>query len=237
VVVAAASGFLLVLLIFTTFFANALDLSYLDAMYFVWTTITTVGYGDFALREASPAAKVAGMVMMFAGAAFIAVFFGLFTDWVVWRRLEILRGRVSVGGHGHVVIAGAGNIGFRVANRLRDEGHRVVIIERDADNKNIDALRSAGHHVILADAARSDTLVLARAAHAGAVVCLTDSDGVNFQIALLVHAQSPGVPVIVRVASPELSAHLSEHGDAIAISPTAIAGKEFSAAAVLAASR
>jgi voltage-gated potassium channel Kch len=237
VVVAATGGFILVLLTFTLFFATALNLSYLDALYFVWTTVTTVGYGDFALRDASAAAKVVGMAMMFAGAAFIALFFGLFTDWVVWRRLEILRGRVSVGGSGHVVIAGAGNIGLRVASRLRDEGHRVVIIERDADNKNIDALRSTGHHVILADAARADTLVLARAAHASAVVCLTDSDGVNFQIALLVHAQNADVPVIIRVASPELSAHVSERGDAIAISPTAIAGKEFSAAAVRAASR
>ena len=237
VVWVAAGGFLAVVLIFTLFFAAALDLPYVDAAYFVWTTVTTVGYGDIALRDASTVAKLVGMTMMFAGAAFFAVFFGLVTDWLVGRRLEILRGRVSVRGAGHIVIAGAGNIGYRVAGELRGRGHRVVIIERDSDGKNIDALRSAGHHVIIADAARADTLTLARVAHASAMVCLTDSDAVNFQIALLVHAQSDAVPVIMRVVSPELSAHVSEHGDAVAISPTAIAGKEFADAAVRAAGK
>lgn len=61
---------------------------------------------------------------------------------------------------------------------------------------------------------------------------LTDSDAVNFQIALLVRAHNPAVPLIMRLGSPELSAHVSEHGEAIAISPTAIAGTEFAAAAV-----
>jgi voltage-gated potassium channel Kch len=226
----AAISFLAAVVVFTLFFASALGLSYLDAMYFVWTTVTTVGYGDIALREASSAAKVVGMVMMFAGAAFLAVLFGLFTDWVVGRRLEILRGRRSVRGSGHIVVAGGGNIGFRVAGRLRDSGHRVVIIEREADNKNVEALRSLGHHVIVADAARDDTLALARVEHSAAVLCVTDVDAVNFQIALLAHARRRDLPVVLRVVSPELSAHVSERGGAVAISPTAIAGEEFSAA-------
>jgi voltage-gated potassium channel Kch len=232
---AVVLAFVGAVLVFTAFFANALNLRYLDAAYFVWTTITTVGYGDIALRDASSAAKVVGMAMMVTGAAGFAVLFGLFTDWVVTRRLEILSGRVSVRGKGHVVIAGAGNIGFRVASQLYGDGQRVVVIERDGDNKNIDALRSAGHHVILGDAARADTLALARVADAAAMVCLTDSDGVNFQIALLVGAQNSAVPLVMRLASPELSAHVSEHGEAIAISPTAIAGREFAAAAMVAA--
>ena len=201
-------------------------------MYFVWTTVTTVGYGDIALREASTAAKVVGMVMMFAGAAFMAVLFGLFTDWVVGRRLEILRGRRPVRGRDHVVVAGGGNIGFRVAGRLRDAGHRVVVIEREADNTNVEALRSLGHHVIVADAARADTLALARVDQSAAVRCGTDIDAVNFQIALLARARRRDLPVVLRVVSPELSAHVSERWGAVAISPTAIAGEEFAAAAL-----
>ena len=229
---AVVLGFLGVVVAFTAFFATALNLPYLDAAYFVWTTITTVGYGDIALRDASGTAKIVGMAMMVTGAAGFAVLFGLFTDWVVARRLEILSGRVSVRGTGHVVIAGGGNIGFRVATQLHQHGHRVVIIERDGDSKNVDALRSAGHHVILGDAARADTLALARVTDAAAMVCLTDSDAVNFQIAVLVRAHNTAVPLVMRLASPELSAHVSEHGEAVAISPTAIAGKEFAAAAL-----
>jgi Trk K+ transport system NAD-binding subunit len=69
---------------------------------------------------------------------------------------------------------------------------------------------------------------------AAAMVCLTDSDAVNFQIALLVRALNAAVPLVMRLASPELSAHVSEHGEAVAISPTAIAGREFAAAALMA---
>jgi voltage-gated potassium channel Kch len=174
------------------------------------------------------------MAMMVTGAAGFAVLFGLFTDWVVARRLEILSGHVSVRGKGHIVIAGAGNIGVRVAGELHRHGHRIVIIERDADSKNIDPLRTAGHHVILGDASRADTLSLAGVADASAMVCLTDSDAVNFQIALLVRALNAAVPLVMRLASPELSAHVSEHGEAVAISPTAIAGREFAAAALMA---
>jgi voltage-gated potassium channel Kch len=221
-----------IVLTFTLFFANALDLSYVDAMYFVMTTVTTVGYGDIALRDASTPVKIVGMVMMFAGAAFIALLFGLFTDWVVSRRLEIAAGRVRVRGNGHIVIAGSGNVGVRVADGLREQDHRVVIIERNADNKNIEALRSNGHHVILADAARAATLSLAKVEDSAAMLCLTDSDAVNFQIALLIRARSADVPIIIKVVSPELSTHVSEHGHAVAISPIAIAAEEFAKAAL-----
>jgi Trk K+ transport system NAD-binding subunit len=230
ILIAAIGGFLAVLLIFTAFFARTLRLPYVDAMYFVWTTVTTVGYGDIALKDAPGAVKIVGMVLMLTGAASLAVLFGLFTDWAVGRRLDLLRGRLPVRGGGHIVIAGGGNVGYRVASALREKGHRVVVIERHSETENLEALRSAGIHVIVADAARADTLQLAKVETASAVVSVTDSDAVNFQIALLVSARSRDVPVILRVVSPELSAHVSEHGDAIAISPIAIATERFAAA-------
>ena len=110
----------------------------------------------------------------------------------------------------------------------------MVVIERNADNKNIEPLRANGHHVILADAARDATLSLAKVEDSAAMLCLTDSDAVNFQIALLVRAQSTDVPIMIRVVSPELSAHVSEHGHAVAISPIAIAAEEFATAALTA---
>ena len=225
-----------IVIVCTVFFAHALDLSYLDAMYFVWSTVTTVGYGDIALRNAPAAVKVVDMLLMVVGAAFLAVLFGLFTDRVVKRRLDIASGRVRVRRRGHIVLAGGGNVGFRVAARLRGAGHRVVVIERDAGNKNLDALRAGGHQVIVADAARDAILDLANVDAAAAVLCLTESDAVNFQIALLVRARAAEVPVVLRVVSPELSAHVSQHGHAVAISPIAIAAAAFADAGLEGAS-
>ena len=74
VMLGAAIGFVAILFSFSWFFADALRLSGIDALYFVWTTVTTVGYGDIALRNESTAVKIVGMVLMFAGAASIAAF-------------------------------------------------------------------------------------------------------------------------------------------------------------------
>jgi voltage-gated potassium channel Kch len=232
VLVGAIVGLLLVVIPATFFFARVLHLRIVDALYFVWTTVMTVGYGDISLREASDLAKIVGMLLMLAGAAFVATLFAFLTGWVVTRRLEVLHGRVRVRGQGHLVIAGAGNMGFRVASLLVAQGRRVVIIERNPDSRNLSALRADGHHVILADATEETILDLAGIERAGAVLLLTDSDAVNLQIALVLRARATAAPVVVKMVSPELSAHVCERGDGIALSPIALAAQAFADAAL-----
>lgn len=211
-------------------FSRALDIRYLDALYFVWTTVMTVGYGDIALKDASDGVKLFGMALMLAGASFIAVLFALLSDWVLSRRLDVLHGRVRLRDRDHVIVAGAGNVGYRVAELLAAEKRRLVIIESSAERRNVSALRTAGHHVIIADATYRDTLALAGIESAALVLAVTDIDAVNLQIAL--HAREMGVPVIMRVESPELSAHVSERGDGIAFSPIVAAAEAFARTAL-----
>jgi Trk K+ transport system NAD-binding subunit len=228
-------GLVVLVALATVFFAHALGLRHLDALYFVWTTVTTVGYGDIALREASDVAKLVGMVVMFAGAAFIAALHALYTGRIVSRRLEAVLGRIPVRGRHHFVVAGAGNVGFRVTGLLAERGHRVVLVERDGQSRHVSGLRAAGHHVIVADASVDETLGLARVDTACAVLALTDADGTNLHVALAVRRRAPGVPVVVRLTSPELSAHVTARGDALAASSVAIAAEAFARAALTAA--
>jgi Trk K+ transport system NAD-binding subunit len=234
IVLRMLAGLVLTVGFSTLYFSHALGLRLLDALYFVWTTVTTVGYGDIALRDAPDTAKLVGMGVMFAGAAFIASLYALFTGAVVARRLDALRGRVPVRGRGHLVIAGAGHVGLRVARILAGQGRRVVVIERDGDSRHVSALRAEGHHVIVADATGEEILDLARVEAAGAVLALTDSDGTNLHIALAARRRNPAVPVIVKVASPELSAHVAARHDALAASSLAIASEAFARAALAA---
>jgi Trk K+ transport system NAD-binding subunit len=223
----AVVGLALVVIPSTVYFARVLELRPLDALYFVWTTVMTVGYGDISLSRAPDAAKVVGMLLMLAGAAFVATLFALLTGWVVTQRWEVLQGRVRLRWRGHVVVAGAGNLGLRVASRLADAGHRVVVVERDAEARNLAALRAAGLHVIVADATKDAALALAGVDHAGVVLALTDADAVNLQIALLVRARRGPGRVVMRVTSPELSAHVTARGDGVALSPVAVAAHSF----------
>jgi voltage-gated potassium channel Kch len=220
-----------------SFFSASLNLSLLDSIYFVWTTITTVGYGDIALRDASSTAKVIGMFVMFGGAAFMALLFSVFADWVLARRLEVLSGRVRVRGRGHVVIVGGGNIGFRVADGLAAGGYRTVVLEKNAEGRHLTALRAKGHAVIVADATREETLALAGVSRAAAILALTESESTNLYVVLAIRAQSKRVPIVMRTSSVELSNHVTEHGEAIAIAPFAVAARAFAAAALDSATR
>jgi Trk K+ transport system NAD-binding subunit len=222
----------LFLLVFPSalFFSHVLKIRYMDALYFVWTTVMTVGYGDIALKDAGDGTKLFGMGLMLAGASFIAVLFALLSDWVLSRRLDVLNGRIRVRNKRHVVIAGAGNIGLRIAGILAADGQRLVIIEKLAASHNVAVLRAAGHHVIVADATYRDTLALAGIESATLVLAVTDIDAVNLQIAL--HAREMGVPVIMRVESAALSVHVSERGDGIAYAPVVSAAEAFARASM-----
>ena len=229
VLLGALISFFLLVFPSAAFFASALDLSYMDALYFVWTTVMTVGYGDISLKEAGMGVKLFGMLLMLGGAAFIAILFAIMSDWVLMRRLDVISGRIKVRGRGHVLIVGAGNIGFRVAETLADEGHRLVIIEKNDSSKNGAELRRQGHHTIIADATNQDTQTLAGLDRAALVVAVTDADAINLQIAL--KARAANIPVIVRMVSPELAAHVHRRGDGVAFSLIVEAAHAFAAAA------
>jgi len=229
----AVSAILLVV-VATLYFAWALDLRVIDGLYFVWTTVFTVGYGDITPRQVSDVTKVLGMLLMLAGAAFVAIFYALLSGWVVSRRLDVLRGHVPVRGRGHVVIVGAGNVGLRVAELLAEHGHRIVVVDADSTSRNLSRLRAAGHHVIVADAMTEDTLRLAGAERAAAVLALTDADATNLHVTLAVLTRHPELAVVTRLTSTELSMHVAERNGVLAASSLAIASEAFARAVMTA---
>ena len=217
------------------FFSRTLGLRPLDALYFVWTTVLTVGYGDITLHAAPDSAKLVGMGLMLVGAAFLAVLFAFFTSWVMRRRVEVLKGRVQVRWKRHVVIAGGGHMGIGVADLLSAAGWRIVVIERDEDRPHIEMLRAARRRVIIADATKPDVLDMAGVGRAAAVVALTEADPTNLHIALLARARQPGLAVVMRAESAELSAYVNEQKDAVAVSSISVTADVFAERALKAA--
>jgi voltage-gated potassium channel Kch len=209
------------------FFARVLGVGVFDALYFVVETITNTGYGDFAIREAGLSAKLVAILLMIGGAGLLALVYALVTGWFIARRLDVLQGRLPERGRGHAVVAGAGNVGFRVAQLLAAADLRVVVIERQADSRNAFALRAEGHHVIVADAALEESLDLAGVDRASVVLALTDSDAVNLKVALAVRERGIDVPVVIRLISPELSDHLHGRKGIVTVSPIAVASERF----------
>lgn len=78
-------------------------LSFFDAFWLTFTTITTVGYGD--LSAATPGGRLVTVVLMYSlGIFLLANLAGYWVDYRAERREKMLRGRWSWNMKGHILI-------------------------------------------------------------------------------------------------------------------------------------
>ncbi len=185
-------------------------ISLLDAAYFTVETVTTVGYGDYSFRGEPGWLVVFAVVLMMAGALFVAVFFALVTNMLVSRRIEESLGRQKITVlRGHILVIGLGTVGLRVVRQLRDAGRDVVVIEKDERNRHLGQLRALRVPVMIADATLPETLAAARLAAASAVAVLTSDDLANLETGLAVRDQLgprwARTPVALRIFDPRLA--------------------------------
>jgi len=81
------------------------------------------------------------------------------------------------------VIIGTGRVGLRTGRVLREEGHEVTLIERDA--KKAQRARDQGYEVIEGDGSREEILEQADLASADALGALTGDLNVNFAACMI----------------------------------------------------
>ena len=208
---AALRALLVVLLAISTFsvflFQQTLGLSLVDAIYFVVTTITTVGFGDFNFMHAPPALKLYGSFLMICGAAILATLFSIVTDLILNLRLQDLLTRGSANLRGHIVVAGLGSIGFRVMRELARRGEAVVAIEREANGRFLEPARAWGP-VIVGNARLPETLRNAGVAGAKAMLAITDDDVANLGIGLAARNANADSRVVLRLFDANLAEKL-----------------------------
>ena len=93
------------------------------------------------------------------------------------------------------VIIGAGRVGLRTARVLRQEGHEVTLVERDAEKA--DRARSLTFDVVDGDGSREEVLQAAGVEDADAVGALTGDLNVNFAVCLI--AKHYGCRTVLRI--------------------------------------
>ncbi len=165
-------------------FKVALGLTWLDAAYFATSVITTVGFGDFHLRDAPEWVKVFGIVLMFSGIVLVGMIASLLTIFVVSGAAEQLRNQFAARRRrDHVIVCGLGLVGVAVARDLCRRGIPVVGVDPDAHD---DGLRDAHLRcpLIAGDATSGITLTRAGIDRARAVVACTSNDALNLEIGL-----------------------------------------------------
>lgn len=188
VVVPAAVA--LLYLVAVVVFRATLGLGWVDAAYFTSSIMTTVGFGDFNLREAPAGLKIFGIALMFSGLVLIAILSSLLTMFIVSGTADQLRNEFRARRlRGHVVVCGLGHVGLAVARDLRGRGVPVVVVDPEGDDEQHRELRMRCP-VIVGDAKRPAVLARAGTGRARALVACTSNDALNLEIGLA--AQSLG---------------------------------------------
>lgn len=193
------------------FFHRLVNLTWIDSAYFTASILTTVGFGDFNLRDQPPMVKLFGIVLMFGGVTVLATLSSFLTNFVLSGAAEQVRAERSARRlRGHIIICGIGNVGFAIAQNLRAKNLRVVVVDESPDD-DLHRELSSRVPVILGDATRSDTLVRAGIDRARSVIAATSSDAINLEIALtaqtLVEDRRPDRPLrlVLRCFAPTLA--------------------------------
>jgi Trk K+ transport system NAD-binding subunit len=185
-------------------------LGLLTAAYFTVETVATVGYGDYSFSTQDPFLRVYAIVLIAVGVALVSTAFALFTNILVSRRIERSLGRRQVPGMvDHIVVIGLGAVGIAVVQGLIAEGQRVVVIERDDNNRYLSQARALGVPVVIADATQLQTHRMVNLTDAAAVAVLTSADLTNIETGLAIR-ESLGerwdeVPVVLRVFDRDLA--------------------------------
>lgn len=92
----------------------------------------------------------------------------------------------------HVIICGLGLKGLNIARNFRENGHEVVIIEKDGNNPNIAACRELGAVILNGDARDEYLLRKAGIMKARYLIGVCGEDGVNADVAVLARNLAAG---------------------------------------------
>jgi len=231
-------GFLVLLLGAISYFHAVDGLAWIDALYFVVVSVTTVGYGDVSLLHSSTLSKVVGILLLLSSTVFIWMIFSLTVDRIIKQRVQLALGRRRYEHRGHVILCGLGRLGQFVAEGLVERGEQVVIIEKREDAPSVHHLRSLGADVYIGDATAPRVLADVGVRRAKALYSLVDDDYANLEIGLNARSFAPDLRLILRMFDEAMSQRIKEHLDIhLTLSMSAIADEHFLEAATSSAVR
>lgn len=198
--------------------------SWLDGLWMVVITLTTVGYGE--TQPLSTVGRIFTMGLIVSGVGLYAYSVSQFTRYIVdgelARSLIVGRRRRRMKRlKGHYIVIGLGRLGKEVAEELSHQGHQVVGIESNA--------LLPADHPYLADCLTGDgssDQILGDAAieRAAGVAVATGSDAANIFITLSARQMNPDVHIVTRVDEEASVQKAVRAGANAVINPYGISG-------------
>lgn len=201
-----------------------------DAAYMAAITISTVGYGEhIQLDQAGRIWTVFFIFFGVAGAAYAST--SLITLFVSGEFRELF-GRPKVQAQidrlkGHAILCGYGRMGALTADRLKQHGTTVVVVERDATVCS--KLGDEGMLFVHGDATEESALLRAGLMHSSALVAILPHDSDNVYITLTARGIRPDLTIVARAELPTTEPKLRRAGATRVICPQVVGANKVAA--------
>ncbi len=194
--------------------------SFLDSVYMVAITLTTVGFGEvhqlsFAGRILTLLLVVFGVSGALYGIAIIAEYLveGHFAGSIQRRRLQRLISRLN----GHYIVCGFGRMGLGIVNELLREGQTICVV--DSDPERCAFAETLGLPVVQGDATEDASLIAAGISRSKGLVAALDSDSQNAFVTLSARSIAPNIKIVARAESDGSLEKLRQVGADFSVTP------------------
>lgn len=204
--------------------------NWLDAIYMVAITISTVGYGE--IGPTTPTVRVLTIAVIIFGISASAYTFGGFVQLLahgeIQRSLGMLRMTREIGHlKDHIIVCGFGRIGRTLCHELHRD-HRQFVVVDHLEARTLEA-QELHYHACTGDA--TDEAVLERMQIVQATTLLTTlpDDASNVFIALTARNLNSKLNIIARAEQPSTQKKLLQAGANHVVMPTAIGARQMAA--------
>ena len=182
----------------------ALHTGFVDGLFFSTRTLATIADAPDADRAATWFKLISTADSVIA-VGLLAVFTAALVRVVSRLRLTTILGARSAPRHGHVIVVGFGQVGFRLAQMLRDRGVPVLAVEASERAPAVRLAPRAGLPLAIGRGDDRATLELLGVRRCAAVAAVTSDDLTNVAIGLAAHDLAPGAPLVLRLGDGDVA--------------------------------
>ncbi|OPY12026.1 MAG: Voltage-gated potassium channel Kch [Syntrophus sp. PtaB.Bin001] len=180
---------------------------FIESFYATVTTISTVGYGDFA--PVTWQGRLFTVLLVVFGVGTMLYSVTLLAEMMVEDRLKKILGRGSMESRiermkNHYIVCGFGRMGSLICRELAEEKASFVVIEKDPEI--IQRIEDEGYVYLKGDATDDKSLLKAGIKRAKGIVCVLSTDAENLYVILTAKELNSGVYILSR-CEEEVSEH------------------------------
>lgn len=198
---------------------------FLDSLWMVSITLTTIGFGE--IHPLSPAGRVFTLLLIVAGVSIgtwtmtaltQSVLEGELGEWLRTQRRNRMLEKLS----GHCIVAGYGRLGRTVVDELQAAHVPVAVIEKDP--KLIRELEAAGIPTVAGDASEDANLKAAGIEKARSYAIAVSSSAEAIYATMSARQLNPSLNIVTRVSDPGHAIKAIRAGATAVVNPHTMGG-------------